>query len=1116
MQHTLTKNRAFFLICLFVTLFALSLSAQTPQITPTVQDFLLKAGKDQTIKVWVFFNDKGHLENGILQKALSRPDAFLTPRSIKRRKKVRPSHRIVDAADLPVSSEYIAKLLQTGARPRIVTRWFNGLSVEATPEQIRTIASFPFVRKIRPVLHYQRREVKREENLEMGMIPDEIYPFEISSEHPLPQKKTEIISPYSNITSLNYGASLHQLEQINVPALHDLGYDGKGVLVCMMDTGFRKSHRAFRHLNVVAERDFVMGDDDTQWDRTDSLDYTDAHGTATWSTLSGYIEGKLIGPAFGADFLLAKTEHHFEEFPTEEDYWVAGVEWADSLGTDVISSSLGYFYWYSFSDMDGETALTTQAADRAAGLGIVVVVAAGNERGTDWGHIIAPADGDSVIAVGAVGQDGTIAFFSSPGPTFDGRIKPEVCALGRSTVSAHNADDLTVSSFSGTSLATPLVAGAAALLLQIHPEWSAMDVREALLYTASQHDSPDNDYGWGIVHALKASGMAVPYLSLVDYIIDDSQGNGDSKIDPGETVKLSLMLLNRGTSEAPGVTARLTVESSYIMLIDSSISVGTIWSDNTVLTTEPFTIKAAGEVPEGTVVQFELTLSDSEGRGWQTAFDLMLNVSQWHVSWSTPEVIYSPIDAFSNMASCADYSGMVHVLWAENRTEEGRIYYVHQSSEGCQAPEILYSTTKGLYDFMTPYILPFSNGLYAIWSVLTSQPDEEHGADFSAYMSICDSTGWSAPEAILEDPGWQLIDFPEFALDTEDCLHVFVSYFKATAFYHCMLGSSGWIRNPIGTNGVVPSMVSGPSGVLYLTFLWGGSSHNLDVFYTFSQDNGESWSVPVEVYGGPYDSQRPQIAVAPDNTLHIVWKDNPSWTGPGERLLYHSFSRDGVHWSDPATISSPTDQLIYFDPQLYSDRDGDLHLVWSEGVRYDWFEIYYAQWSDGTWSQKVCLTSDFPRKFKWNPSLSLDYSGRLHLVYTSGDELSSPFDICHLVSEPVCGPDTTENNPPDTTSTNIPKSFALFQNFPNPFNSETTIRYQVTEESRVSLTIYNILGEEVKRLVDEKKPAGTHSMRWDGRDRYGKKVSSGIYIYRTEAVGLSGRFVQTRKMILMK
>ena len=442
----------------------------------------LPAGK--TRPVWVYLADKGFDPDskGVLKTALREREQTLRQRCRQRRAKARPGQGLVGFEDIAVFPAYAERVRTLVPRVRAVSRWLNALSVEAGSREVEALAALGFVRRLEPVASY--RPGGDDQSLE---IP----PFFM--QEPL--------------LSRLYGPSAGQLRQINVPALHSLGLSGQGVIVCLLDSGFHKSHPAFYAAHLLAEWDFVNGDGDVQQDRSDPNDYSDSHGTGTWSALGGFFFGRLIGPAFGAEFILGKTETDRFERVIEEDYWVAGIEWAESLGADVVSSSLGYTDWYTFKNMDGKTAVTTRAADRAADLGVVVVNAAGNERGSSWGHIIAPADGFKVVAVGAVNSSGHIASFSSPGPTYDGRIKPEVCALGVNTWIARldAQGSPTFGAGSGTSFATPLVAGVAALLLEAHPDWTPADVRAALLATASQSGSPDNNYGWGIVNALAAT-----------------------------------------------------------------------------------------------------------------------------------------------------------------------------------------------------------------------------------------------------------------------------------------------------------------------------------------------------------------------------------------------------------------------------------------------------------------------------------------------------------------------------------------------------------------------------------------------------------------------------------
>ncbi len=494
--------------------------------------------------VWVYFKDKGIREVWRLEKALAETQLNLNPRCLWRRAKVLTNRPLVDYDDLPVHPAYKYMVERIARRVRTTSRWLNAMSVDATPRQIRVLASLPFVRRIDPVLSFARREPPPPGVLNIPPFPDD----------PL---------------FWQYGRSFVQLSQINVPPLHRLGYSGNDVLVCMMDTGFCKSHEAFQHAPIIAEWDFVNNDGDVNPDT-----WRENHGTSTWSMLGGFKTGELIGPAYGASFLLAKTESVEFERPIEEDYWVAGIEWAESLGAEVVSSSLGYIDWYSFADMDGETAVTTRAANRAFDLGVVVVNAAGNERDTPWGHIIAPADGFNVIACGAVDSLGSVTDFSSPGPTYDGRIKPEVCALGErawQAVMCEGGNPTDYGIGAGTSFSTPLVAGVCALLLEIHRDWTPTQVRSALLSTASQSQSPDNDYGWGILDAAIAADLGLPSILFRGYSVDDdsfgeSLGNGNGRAEPGETLEISVTVKNNGRDPVSGLHGSLSTAHPEVVI----------------------------------------------------------------------------------------------------------------------------------------------------------------------------------------------------------------------------------------------------------------------------------------------------------------------------------------------------------------------------------------------------------------------------------------------------------------------------------------------------------------------------------------------------------------------
>ncbi|MGB8656515.1 MAG: S8 family serine peptidase [Candidatus Zixiibacteriota bacterium] len=468
---------------------ALSLLAsgkQNPVISPSLQGYLSRCRPDDSVRIWVFFTDKGIFSEAQFEEAKAAFGKRLSNSALRKRLK---NDAAIDFSDLPVDRNYIDEILKIGGRLRQSSRWLNAVSFQIQAPQLQKVADLPFVKEIKKVASYTR-------------TPDETISIRGRLCRP------EASAGYGR----NYGPSLAQLEQINVPIVHDTGYKGQNVIVCMMDTGYRKDHHAFAaayaESRVLAEYDFIFHDTNTQNQSGDTSIQQD-HGTETWSTLGGEFDGQLYGPAYGASFVLAKTEDVRSETPIEEDNWVAGIEWADSLGAEVVSSSLGYTRWddgtgYTYQDMDGNTTLCTKAADLAASKGIVVANAAGNERKKAWHYIVAPADGDSVIAVGAVDADGIIADFSSVGPTYDGRTKPEVVARG---VLDYFADPYDVAGYAqgnGTSYSTPLVGGCAAVLLSAHPDWTAMQVREALIMTAKGASAPNNTYGWGLVNLFAA------------------------------------------------------------------------------------------------------------------------------------------------------------------------------------------------------------------------------------------------------------------------------------------------------------------------------------------------------------------------------------------------------------------------------------------------------------------------------------------------------------------------------------------------------------------------------------------------------------------------------------
>ena len=464
---------------------ALSMPRQSPVIDGRLEALMSSMLPGETVPALIFLADKGITDNNQYHDALSQAEANLTEAAYLRRVISRGPYNLADFRDLPVHALYVEQVLSSGAKLRHILRWFNAVSVDATADEIEIISQLQNVRAIKGVAH--------------STVDFDVPREPLASEF---------------ITSLNYGPSEPQLNQINVVPAHELGFKGQDVIICMMDVGYRLNHEAFAAIissgRLLAQYDFINHDNDTDYDPDQDIPGQADHGTLTWSTLGGESSGDLYGPSYLASFILAKTEDISSERHIEEDNWAAGAEWADSIGASVISSSLGYRWFdpgegdYDYEDLNGDSTIVTQAADLAAYNGIAVATAMGNEGYQGSGSIVAPADGDSVIGCGAVDAGGFIAGFSSRGPTSDGRIKPEVCAQGVGTYCADPDDMQGYTTASGTSLSTPLIGGACGVLFSAHLNWSPMMVREALMMTADHADAPDNDYGSGIVDVSRA------------------------------------------------------------------------------------------------------------------------------------------------------------------------------------------------------------------------------------------------------------------------------------------------------------------------------------------------------------------------------------------------------------------------------------------------------------------------------------------------------------------------------------------------------------------------------------------------------------------------------------
>jgi subtilisin family serine protease len=476
---------------------AAAAGGEDARLSPALASWLAHAHPDETVLVWVHLRYKA----GGSTPALS-------PRAVRRRY-LRAAETLGDPTDLPIAQEDMQDLARAGLAVRTASRWLRAVSGTVHARDLPALLALPQVLRVNPV--GRRQWDPRESELRRVTAPP--------GDAPGPGEGWRPTSAFSDA----------QNAEVQIDSLQRLGYHGEGMLVGLLDTGYRRTHVALTGATVVAQYDFIHHDGVVDDEPGQDSDGQHNHGTETWSIIAGNAPGTFTGAAYRASFVLAKTENISSETKSEEDNWVAGLEWADSIGADVVSSSLGYSTFdsgvgsYTLADLNGHTAESTNAADMAVARGIVVVTAMGNEGNVlSWRKMLVPADGDSVLSIGAVDGGGTLASFSSIGPTADGRIKPDLVAMGVQDAVVNPNDPMAYGLVSGTSFSTPLVAGLCTLLLQAHPNWPPMTLRDALRMTATRSSSPDTLYGWGI-----------PRGAAANTFIPVSVGDGREKVLAG-------------------------------------------------------------------------------------------------------------------------------------------------------------------------------------------------------------------------------------------------------------------------------------------------------------------------------------------------------------------------------------------------------------------------------------------------------------------------------------------------------------------------------------------------------------------------------------------------------
>jgi serine protease AprX len=469
---------------------------------------------------WVYFKDKPS------QTAfVASPLTMLSQRALDRRTRY---NIVLDVKDIPIESSYFTQIKNsTGIAVKAKSKWLNALHIQGTQADISKLLPLNFVSKV--------------EYANKSLNP--------SGKNINQQKRVEKTNKLNSKTDFNYGNAANQIQMLKGDVLHQNNFSGEGIIIAIMDGGFPNVDN-FAAFKRIRDNNQILGGYDFV-NRNENFYTGYYHGMSVLSTISGYIDNQFIGTAPDAKFYLFITEDAVNETPLEESLWVEAAEKADSLGVDVINTSLGYTtfdnvnYNYTYADMDEKTTFISRGAEIAFSRGMIVVNSAGNEGNVSWHYISAPADAASVLSIGAVSATGVIASFSSYGPTADNRVKPDVCAQGAGVYIINPSGAIATSN--GTSFSSPVLTGVVACLWQAFPDKTNAEIIQLVKESAHLYANPTAQEGYGIpnfesVFNLLDMGEAEEILEVVAYP-NPSENELKFKF-PDQVTEMELLVFN--------------------------------------------------------------------------------------------------------------------------------------------------------------------------------------------------------------------------------------------------------------------------------------------------------------------------------------------------------------------------------------------------------------------------------------------------------------------------------------------------------------------------------------------------------------------------------------------